>query len=185
MLIRRTVTPKRVLVENILLNPEVFFQAGILPITIPIPICLLLSRANCSLLILSLFLTLNNDASAHFSAGKIVAGACTARHCSPPCFAINYRSNFWALLEVRKKHTFPLNQGLCWNPGEIQSGIYLITRAGVWGLMRVFLCSCVLVINDVFVKVSICLDSSCLIFLNYLQSLYAKKRLWCGHYYYY
>lgn len=83
MLIRRTVTPKRVLVENILLNPEVFFQAGILPITIPIPICLLLSRANRMVLILSHFLTLNNDASTHFSPGKIVAGARTTRHCSP------------------------------------------------------------------------------------------------------
>lgn len=131
MLIRRTVTPKRVLAENILLNPEVFFQAGILPITIPIPICLLLSRANCLLLILSHLLTLNNDASTHFSPGETVAGARTARHCSPHALQSITAVIFeLCLRSEKKKKTFPLNQGLCRNPGEIQSGIYLITRAG-------------------------------------------------------
>lgn len=143
MLIRRTVTPKRVLAENILLNPEVFFQAGILPITIPIPICLLLSQANCLVLILSHFLTLNNDASTHFSAGKVVPGARTALHCSPHALQSITAIIFELSLRSEKKTYISLKSGAVLKSGR--NTIRNLSDNQGWRLR----CNvCVLVIND-------------------------------------
>lgn len=96
----------------------------------------------------------------------------TTLHCSLHAIAINYRHNFWALLEVRKKTYIYLKSGAVLKSGR--NTIRDLSDNQGWRLrINVF----VHVINDVFVKVSIWLDSSCLIFKLPPKYLCKKKKM--------